>query len=111
MSDLQKEYIQKIKRGEVGVRVLNNCFHYPFIYRTVTHIEHANIVIVKLPETPAISFSTNSEKVEMQATIYMKNSDCVKKMFKLLDKLIEAIELEDYQTFKSTKDAIDELDP
>lgn len=41
----------------------------------------------------------------------MKNSDFVKKMFKLLDKHIEAIELEDYQTFKSTKETIDELDP
>jgi hypothetical protein len=30
-------------------------------------------------------------------------------MAKLLDELIEAIELEDYQTFKSIKDAIDKM--
>lgn len=112
MTDLQKEYMQKIKRGKVGVRILKNSVNYPFKYQTEMAIYNDHLNIIEIPEkTPqAISFPTSVEKdTEKKTTVFVGNSDLVKKMAKLLDELIEAIELEDYQTFKSIKDAIDKM--
>lgn len=108
MTDLKKELVQKIKKGQVPVRILHLEVYYPFKCKYINGSYLDELHIVNTDGKDKVG--DGKDKVGDGTEIYRDNTVLVKKMNKLVDDLREAIELEDYSAMKKMQESMDKLE-